>query len=69
MNILNIYFCAFLIFYFRDDASRNSPILLVDRIAEFSSNRKFIVAVGDHDPPSFQKMSTDFNNVSVNTAS
>ncbi|KAL4233496.1 hypothetical protein ACF0H5_008177 [Mactra antiquata] len=45
----------------KEDACRNSPILLIDDIVKYSRNRKFIVTYGDHDPPEFKRMSTEFN--------
>lgn len=48
-----------------EDAVRNSPMTYLDKIAEFSQNRRFLVAYGDHDPPEFQRQSTEFNNALV----
>ncbi|XP_053396077.1 kynurenine formamidase-like [Mercenaria mercenaria] len=44
-----------------EDAVRNSPVTHLDKIAGFSEKRRFIVAYGDHDPPEFQRQSTEFN--------
>ena len=49
----------------RDDAKRNSPMNVLDKIVSFSQNRSLIVAYGDHDPPEFHRQSKEMAEVSV----
>ncbi|WAR08740.1 KFA-like protein [Mya arenaria] len=43
------------------DAVQHSPITHIDNITQYSQNRRILVAFGDHDPPEFQRQSTEFN--------
>lgn len=43
----------------QEDAVRNSPVKLVDKIGSYSGHRHIIVAYGEHDPPEFHRQSRD----------
>ncbi|XP_052807416.1 kynurenine formamidase-like [Mya arenaria] len=45
----------------KSDAVQHSPITHIDNITQYSQNRRILVAFGDHDPPEFQRQSTEFN--------
>lgn len=43
-----------------EDAVRNSPIQLVDKVKHWSEKCEIIIAVGEHDPPEFHRQSKEY---------